>query len=280
METPRSSDTVDLTKAFADFVRLVIQNPGTIGITISLCVAAGWLYYWTAPKTYESKMILQSDILSESYSLKLAENINEHIKDGDTEFLASRLHLTNEAAGLLREFKVASALTPMSQQTKEGDKIIVVISVRVQDNAILPKLQKGIVEYLSNNPYIKKRVEENRKKYQGLIAALDQEIKLMDTLKRKIANGTFANSKTNGISLIDVSNLYEVSANLHEKKLSFVFGLALVDSIQVIEDFSPYGKPVWPKLSIFILASLALSVFILFLLFSYKTPKKIISQNS
>ena len=271
METSRSADTIDLSKVFTDFTRVVLQNPGTIILTIVLCVAVGSLYFWIAPKTYESKMILHSDILSESYVLKMAENINTHVKDGDTEFLASILNMTNEEARLLREFKVTSALTPMSQQTKESDKFIVVISVRVKDNAILPKLQKGIVEYLTNNPYIKKRVDEIKKKCVGLIAVLDREIALMDTLKAKIAKGTFGTSKTNGISFMDISKLYEVSANMHEKKLDLTTRIALVESIQIIEDFSPYGKPVWPKLSITIFASLVTSVFILFLLFSYKT---------
>ena len=280
MENPHSSGTIDLSKAFADFIRLAIQYPLTIILTFFLCVGGGLVYYWMSPKTYESKMILQSDILSESYALKLAENINAHIKDGDTDYLASRLSLTNDEAQLLREFKVASALTPMSQQTREQDKIIVVISVRVQDNAILPKLQAGIIGYLSNNPYIKKRVEENRKKYEGLIAALDREIRLMDTLKVKIEKGTFVTSKANGISLIDVSKLYEVSADLHEKKLNWVIELAIVDSVQVVEDFSTYSKPVWPKLSIVLLASLVLAMLILFLIFSYRISSPSTSKNS
>lgn len=272
METSRSSDTIDLSKTFTYLIQLVTENLYTILVVGFLCTGSGLVYYWLAPKIFESKMILHSDILSESYALKLAENINTHVMDGDTEFIASILNLTNEEVRLLRQFKVTSALTPMSQQAKESDKFIVVISVRVKDNAILPKLQKGIVAYLSNNPYIKKRVDEIKKKSIGLIAVLDLEIALMDTLKDKIAKGTFATSKANGVSFLDVSKLYEVSANMHEKKLDLASKIALADSIQIVEDFSPYAKPVWPKLSITIFASLVLSVFILLLLFSYKTP--------
>ncbi|MEJ0055068.1 MAG: hypothetical protein WDN75_05090 [Bacteroidota bacterium] len=177
MENSRSSDTVDLSKAFLNLIRLLSENIFMVTIILVVCLGLGWFYYWITPKTFESKMILQSDILSESYSLKLAENLNTHIKDSDYDFLAKSLDLTPEEALQLREFKIVSALTPTSQQMPEKDKIIVVISVRVQDNAILPKLQKGIIYFFSNNEYIKKRVEENRKKYEGLVSALDQEIK-------------------------------------------------------------------------------------------------------
>ena len=268
METPRSSDTIDLSKAFIHIVRLLIENIRTVTITLVVCLGIGCFYYWVAPKTFDSKMIIQSDILSESYSLKLAENLNNHIRDRDVSFLASKLNLTNEEAHQLIEFKIVSALTPMSQQMAEKDKIIVVISVRIRDNAILPKLQSGIILYFSNNDYIKKRVDENRKKYEGLIYALDREIKRLDTLKNKLSNGTLTNTKFGGVYFMDVADLYGVAADLYEKKYNFMIDLATVDSIEVIEDFTPYDKPVWPKLSIVLAASLALAVFVTFILLS------------
>ena len=274
METPGSSDTVDLTKVFIHLIRVLTENILPILITLVVCLGVGSFYHWVAPKTFESKMIIQSDILSESYSLRLAENLNAHIKDKDIDFLASRLDLTNEEAKQLKEFKLVSALTPMSQQMAEKDKIIVVITVRLLDNALLPKLQRGIIMYFSNNNYIKKRVDENRKKYEGLIGALDREIKRLDTLKNKISNGTLTSTKFGGVSFMDVAGLYEVAANLYEKKYNFMIELATVDSIQVIEDFTPYGKPVWPKLSIVLTASLALAGFVTFILLSYKSLRR------
>ena len=83
METPRATDNIDLSKAFIKLVGLLAENVITVAATLAICLGIGWFYYWTSAKTYESKMIIQSDILSESYSLKLAENLNNHIRDGD-----------------------------------------------------------------------------------------------------------------------------------------------------------------------------------------------------
>jgi hypothetical protein len=274
MENNRSSDTIDLSKAFIYLIRLFSENIATISITLIACLGLGWVYFLVSAKTYESKMIIQSDILSESYSLKLAENLDAHIKGDDIEFLSANLHLTQDEARLLKEFKIVSALTPMSQQMQEKDKIIVVISVRIQDNSVLPKLQAGIISYFSNNEYIKHRVDENRKKFQGLVSALDREIKMMDTLKMKISKGDFSSPKIGGVSLVDVSGLFEVAGDLYEKKHDFMVDLATVDSIQVIEGFTPYSKAVWPKLSITIVASLALAGLIIFIILSYKTLRR------
>lgn len=271
MENPRSSDTIDLPRAFAQLIQLLTENFYTMLIVVLLCLGGGSLYYWLTPRTFESKMIIQSDILSESYALKMAENLNTHIRDRDADFLASKLYLTKEEAIQLKEFKVISALTPMSQQMAEQQKIIVVISVRVENNAILSKLQNGIIQYFSNNDFIKKRVEEKKKKHLSLAAALDREIKILDTLKSKISKGTFMGAKVGDIAIMDVSGLFGVSASLHERKYNIIYDLAVIDSIQIIEELTPYGKPVWPKLSVVLLTSLMLAGLIIFGSISYRS---------
>ncbi len=270
MEIPRNPNTIDLSKVFSAFKQALAENIlGMLVITI-LCLAAGFLYIAFSPKTFESRMILQSDILSESYSLKLAENLNTHIKGEDVEFLAAQLGLSNAEADMVEEFRILSALTPMSQQMDEKDKIIVVISVQVKDNSILPKLQEGIIAYFSNNEYIKKRVIENRKKYEGMIVALDTEIKRLDTLKNKISKGSFANSRAGEVSIVDLSGLYEVAADLYEKKFDFMNDLATVDSIQVIEGLTSYSKPIWPKRSVILFTSLMVAVALILVLLQFK----------
>jgi hypothetical protein len=280
MEAPRSADTIDLSKSFLNLVRLLIDNIRVILTTSLLCMVLGGIYFWVVPRSYQSKMIIQSDILSESYCFKLAENLEGHIQNKDFDFLASKLNLTVEEAQQLGEFKIVSALTPMSQQMAEKDKIIVVISVRVQSNALLPKLQAGVIHYFSDNEYIRKRVEENRKKYEGLITALDREIKMIDTLKNKIRNGTFASAKVGGVAIMDVAGLYGVTASLYDKKFETAVDLAMVDSIQVIEDFTPYGKPIWPKLSIIMITSLIFAAVIIFLIISYRSLNSQFSKKT
>src|SRR3954470_17465785 len=72
METPRASDTIDLSKTFVQVIRLLAQNILAALIVFAICIGTGFLYYSSTSKVFESKMIIQSDILSESYSLKLA----------------------------------------------------------------------------------------------------------------------------------------------------------------------------------------------------------------
>ncbi|MBY0435287.1 MAG: hypothetical protein K2U26_14355 [Cyclobacteriaceae bacterium] len=263
--------TIDLSKVFSSLFTVISKNFKIILLSFLMCIGVAEVFHFLSPRVFESKMIIQSDILSESYALKVADNLNLHIKDEDIDFLSVALNLSKEDAGKLREFKVVSALTPMSQQMPEKEKIILVIIVRVADNAILPKLQEGIIFYLTSNPYIQKRVLEEKRKLSGLIAALDGELQKLDSLKRKITNGRFSSAKIGDVSIMDVSGLYGVSANLYDKRFEYQEDLALVDSIQVIEGLAAFKKPVWPKRSILWTFASLLAFLIIFLVLSWKT---------
>lgn len=263
--------TIDLSKVFSSLFTVISKNFKIILLSFLMCIGVAEIFHFLSPRVFESKMIIQSDILSESYALKVADNLNLHIKDEDIDFLSVALNLNKEDAGKLREFKVVSALTPMSQQMPEKEKIILVIIVRVTDNAILPKLQEGIIFYLTSNPYIQKRVLEEKRKLSGLIAALDGELQKLDSLKRKITTGKFSSARIGDVSIMDVSGLYGVSASLYDKRFEYQEDLALVDSIQVIEGLAAFKKPVWPKRSILWTSASLLAFLIIFLVLSWKT---------
>jgi hypothetical protein len=273
MQSPHQPEAIDLSKVLITLIAAILKNFWTIAACIALCVAVGLAYYFFSSKTYESRMIIQSDILSESYALKLGENMNAHVKDGDYDYIGTSLGLTPEEASKLREFKIVTALTPTSQTMAEKEKIIVLLTVGVSDNAILPKLQSGVISFFSSNEYVKERVFEKKKELQNYINALDRELKMMDTLKLRVLKGKFATTKIGDVSIMDFATMYEVAGDLYEKKFEAETDLALVDSIQVVEGFTRYNKPVWPKLSIVLLASLALGCVAAFITIYAKTAR-------
>jgi uncharacterized protein involved in exopolysaccharide biosynthesis len=64
-----------------------------------------------------------------------------------------------------------------------------------------------------------------------------------------------------------------VAGDLYEKKFEAESDLALVDSIQIVEGLAPYGKPVWPKLSIVLIISFVLGCLISFIVVSGKSAR-------
>ncbi len=274
MQSTHQTEAIDLSKVLITLIAEIIRNFWTIVVCLMLCIGLGLSYYFLSSRTYESRMIIQSDILSESYALKLGENMNAHVKDGDYDYISTSLGLTLEEAGKLREFKIVTALTPTSQTMAEKDKIIVVLTVGISDNSILPKLQAGVVNFFSTNEYVKERVLEKRKELQNYINALDRELKMMDTLKLRVLRGKLATTKIGDVSIMDFATLYEVAGDLYEKKFEAETDLALVDSIQVVEGFTRYNKAVWPKLSIVLLASVALGCIAAFITIYTKTARK------
>ncbi|HWA34304.1 MAG TPA: hypothetical protein VG737_09260, partial [Cyclobacteriaceae bacterium] len=62
--------------------------------------------------------------------------------------------------------------------------------------------------------------------------------------------------------------------HLYEKKFEAENDLSLIDSIQVIEGLTPYGKPVWPKLTIVLIISFIVGFLLSFLAVSVKIARK------
>ena len=118
------------------------------------------------------------------------------------------------------------------------------VIVKVTDNSILPELQKGMIRYLSNNPYNSIRVSrfiENRK---SLLVSINAEIARLDSffqLDRVVRIKSFSKPETNNeISYKDL--LYE----LQEKKEIIEDELRFALPVRIIQEFTPFKKPIYP----------------------------------
>src|SRR5690606_41950578 len=63
-----------------------------IGVAVGLAI---WKFS-TSALVYESRMLIYSSILTESYCLELGESLNALIRDGNHKVLAARLGLTEQ----------------------------------------------------------------------------------------------------------------------------------------------------------------------------------------
>ncbi len=84
MAASYQNDEIDLLELFAKFILIIRRNTVIIIIAFILGTLLGLAYYQFVPKSYESRMILTSDILTESYSKTLFETINQLVKERNT----------------------------------------------------------------------------------------------------------------------------------------------------------------------------------------------------
>jgi hypothetical protein len=269
-----NSDEIDLLELLAKIVITIKSNILSIIIAFVIGSILGLCYYQFVPKVYESKMILLSDILTSSYSERITESLDNLIKEGNDEVLSQRLGITENEASSITKMEIES----VKQEAKgtESESATFIITVRTQDKSILPNLQEGLINHLRNNEYVKIRVRQRQDFYKAMIEKVGIEINSLDSLKKRLFTGQPIYSKSSEMMLVDPTNIYSKILDLNKEQIGFKNSLELVNSIQLVEGFTVYNKPVSPKLSISLVAGASVGLFLVALLIGFKSLKKIV----
>lgn len=243
------SDEIDLGELLLKLFKIVNRNKLILIIFTALGMAGGITRYYLKVPVYESSMMLRSDILTEAYSETLTDNLKRLIEERNDALLSEKLSITAEEASHLVDIKVESveeANTPVGAVKN----IIFLISVEITDNGILENLQAGIVNFLENNEFVKKRIDLRRKRFEALVSQVNKEIKEIDSLKKRMNEGIIYNQQGANLVVLDPSNVYEKALSLFKEELTYQENLELIDSIQLIEGFTAFKNPIAPKLSL------------------------------
>lgn len=273
MEKQVNNDEIDLVELLVKVVLLIKRNLIQIVLFFVIGTGLGYAYASLAPKVYESKMLVSSEILTESYSEKLFENLQSLIKEKNYSSIGLITGLTSEEAKALSKITIESALKDKPQ--KEDEKKFFLITVELTDQSILPKLQGGIINYFKQNDYVKLRVETKRKMLNEIISKIDDEIKSLDKFKTEIGDGSFFN-RTKGDVMFDPTTVNSKIVGLTQEKERLEEELALVNSVEVVEGFTVFEKPIWPKKSVSLAAGATLGLFLVGIMIAYKSIRKLV----
>jgi uncharacterized protein involved in exopolysaccharide biosynthesis len=242
-------DEIDLLDLLAKTIIAIKKNLALIIVAFVVGTSIGFIFYQFVPKVYESKMLISSDILTESYSKVLIDNLEKLIKEDNANSLARELGITPHQASQIAEIEIKSALERPGE-TPENSKIYLTVQVRLKDNSLWPQIQNGIVDYFQYNEFVKIRVEQRKKYLNQIIEKIDLELVDLGRLKNKIAEDGFAQSDKQSLVLFDPTTVNSKILELNKEKINLQNSLETVNSIQVIEGFTVFIKPAYPQLSL------------------------------
>lgn len=275
---PLNSDEIDLLELLARIVISIKSNFKLILGAFLVGSLLGLAYYQFVPKSYESRMLISSEILTESYSKTIAEDLNKLIRERNIESLSSKLNITPKEALALGKLEVKNAIEKADGR-KEEEKNYLTISCQTSDNSIWPSLQNGLISFLENNDYVKIRVEQKKKYFTQVIEKIDKELVDLNDLKSRIANGQVTQSSKDNLILFDPTTVNTKILDLNKEKINLQNQLEIVNSIQVVEGFTVFEKPISPKLSISLSAGASFGLFIVALIIGFKSLRKIVSLS-
>ncbi|HZB13096.1 MAG TPA: hypothetical protein VE467_08715, partial [Chryseolinea sp.] len=120
---------------------------------------------------------------------------------------------------------------------------------------------------------VKIRVEQNKNYLKQMISKVQQEIKDLEELKKRIYNGDFF-ANTNGNVSFDPTTVNSKIIDLTKEKITLENSLEVANSVQVIEGFTTFEKPIRPKRSISLSAGATLGLIFAGIFIGFKIIRK------
>jgi len=204
----------------------------------------GILLYKTAPRQYQSTLLLHSSTLTNTEQINIIENWNALLKDGEYEALGQRLHCDPQ---MLKKVAKISATEIQKLYIPNNPNGFVVTAI-VKDNAVLDSLAAGIIYGFENSDFIKAKLASRRAILAELIGKVKSEIAKLDSTKRNIENSIGGNGPHTSSFIVDVSSITSQVIGLNEKLLGYQDELKFSAGVLVFHKFEKFTKPVSPKL--------------------------------
>jgi len=272
----KTKEDLDLFETFLKAVRIVVLNFWLIVIFFVVGTVIGVALFYTSSKVYESRMIVSSSILTDSYVKVMFENASKYLKQGNSEVLAEQLQISEATARQISSLEIENLSSVLSNSPKENERFL--ITAEVLDTKILPELQKGLVTYLENNDFVKVRVEQNRALYKEMLTSVEKEIRDMEELKRRISSGDFFQA-AKGNMMFDPTTVNSKILELTEKKIGYQNSLQLSNSVQVIDKFTNFKRHSNPKISVLMISGATFGLILAGLIIFYKVVRAVLWET-
>lgn len=245
-------EEIDLIKVVIGFLEFIRKNIWIFAAFNLIGILGGLIYFMRAERVYSSRFTGECMLLPDGRTIELLKDLDGLRKNEDWVMLGRRLGMHPNRVIKIKEILPLPNATIDKESRGTEDYVSQYnpmpfsfsVIVKVTDNSILPELQKGMIRYLSNNPYNSIRVSrfiENRK---SLLVSINAEIARLDSffqLERVVRIKSFSRPETNNeISYKDL--LYE----LHEKKEIIEDELRFALPVRIIQEFTPFKKHIYP----------------------------------
>ena len=273
MEKVNNQDDIDLLALFLKTINIVRSNFWIILSFFLIGSLLGVSYYYFTNKIYQSSLVISSGILTKSYAETLVENLNRQRRESNRQALTNSLNVSEQTARGLDRLRIQGVSE--IEDLKESDKFI--ITAEVYNPEVFKELQNGLIYYLENNQFVKVRVEQNKKFMKQMLAKMDEEIKDMEAFKEQIVSGSFFRSAQGNV-MFDPTNVNSKILELTKEKITMQNELELVNSVQVIEGFTKYERPVRPRLSVSLISGSFVGLVFVSILIAFKSIRRILQM--
>lgn len=254
-------DEVDLVAALVKLIGFFVKNRIFLLAFILLGAGLGFGYFKFKSKVYSSKMVAECQSLQDSRVVELIVALDHLRENEDWDQLGNLLKMSPDEVKNLKKLEPLSNVA-IDKASKGVDDYLLnthepmysfSVIAKSKDNTLWPKLEAGIVDYLSENEYSKIRVNRFKESRVQLLEAVNKEIKKLDSGSVASINpvGTLNSKGTSfekALSEFFKQQNASVIIDLHAKKQVYLDELEFSRGVRVVLGFIPYKNPIEPNL--------------------------------
>ena len=238
-----------IAEGIKDFIRFIFRHKIVMIISILAGIIIGIINYKTTRVYYKISMIVRHTELNLKTYGQMLKSLNTLAESGSYDALAKSLAIDPETARKIRSFSgISLAGGDLSKDTSTARENTFLIQMTIHDLAIADTMEKIVVNYFNNNPYLNKLKQDEILLYTERLQFVNNELRRMDSLKdaynRSLASSktalTYYNNALNPADLYDESNIYaETRTMLGEWLLQKRQPIVAIDGVK--SSIAPYS---------------------------------------
>lgn len=259
-------------ETIGNWIKKLKKNWLTATVIIVLFVGLGFSTRFILPKQYQTNAIILTHEIPADLCIIELQNLNQTINnEEDFSLLSEQLKISNKYAEGIAHISAEKIQDIYFTKDKDTSGQLFTIQLRIKKADILDSVQAGIVQFLENNEYSKKRKEAKRASLNELKLNLQKKVESLDSLKSVVNNSIMPRGQGQGIILgepVDPVSIYQAEVAYFKEQLTINEDLATLDNIEIIQPFIKVKKSNYPDYKLILLYSFlcGLGVSILFVL--------------
>lgn len=175
--------------------------------------------------------VVYEDLVRKVYGDRI-EKLDQLLANNTTK-AQHMLGLDSKTMESLEEVRGTNILGEKLSEDLNVDKIPFIVHIKVSDTSNVTKIQNAILNYLeTGNAYLLNKRTLRMQEINDELAFIEQQLGMMDSLKRKYYNASGSSEKSNASE----SSVYQISYDLYKKKQELKKKLEMPQNLYVIDD--------------------------------------------
>jgi len=287
---PLPNDEIDFKKIGDSFInlflfpiKLLLRNYKTTFVFILIAFIASMVFRYGIQQQFKSSFIIRPSIKNERLHIKMLEDLQLLCKQNDSKSLAKELKIDETIVSSIDQISI---INYAFSKNKADSSNMTGVELLANNNTQFYEIQNAILNYLEENPYIKKQKEIEKQVIELKSKLIETDILLLDSLKKlQLSNyGKLKLIEQNNVLVSEINNpvsTYTLSLERLNQKAGLIFQTEFINHFQLIKGVVPSQNHVWPpRLLILLCVSIPFFLILCFFYLYIKERKDEIGKSN